>query len=56
MAPIRLTREKKALEERKARLEAELAAIPEKISSLEREIATLGSEYEPFKACERNQS
>lgn len=56
MAPIHLTREKKALEERKARLEAELAAIPKKILSLEHEISNISSEYEPFKTCERTHS
>jgi hypothetical protein len=48
MAPIRLTREKEALEKRKAKLEAELAALPGKIAQAEADIAAVGEEYKPF--------
>lgn len=53
MSPIRLTREKEAMVERKAKLEAELAALPGKIADTERQIAELGEEYKPFKAMEK---
>ena len=53
MAPIRLTREKEAMVERKAKLETELAALPGKIAATEEEISRLGEEYVPFKAMEK---
>ena len=54
MAPIRLLEEKRAMELRKTKLEAELAALPGRIADTERQISELGEEYVPFKAMEKN--
>lgn len=54
MAPIRLQEEKKVMELRKAKLEAELAALPGRIADTERKISELGEEYVPFRAMERD--
>ena len=52
MAPVRLTREREALEARRAELEAELAALPGKIATTDAELAKIGEEYVPFKTRE----